>query len=52
MDGAQTAEVLGISLGATKVRIHRARARLKEALQHSCDFYHDRESVLRCTRPD
>jgi RNA polymerase sigma-70 factor (ECF subfamily) len=52
MDGAQTAEVLGVSLGATKVRIHRARARLREALQRRCDFYHDDESVLRCTRPD
>ena len=50
MDGAQTAEVLGISLGATKVRIHRARARLKEALQKSCGFYRDSESVFRCER--
>ena len=52
MDGAQTAEVLGISLGATKVRIHRARARLKEALQSSCGFYRDSESVFRCERRD
>ena len=50
MDGAQTAEVLGISLGATKVRLHRARARLKEALQKSCGFYRDEESVFRCER--
>jgi RNA polymerase sigma-70 factor (ECF subfamily) len=50
MDCAQTAAVLGISLGAARVRIHRARARLKVALQQQCGFYHDSESVLRCQR--
>ncbi len=52
MDGAQTAEVLGLSQGAARVRIHRARARLKAALQESCGFYRDSNSVLRCTRRD
>lgn len=50
MDGAQTAEVLGLSVGAVRVRLHRARQRLATALQNTCGFYHDSESVLRCTR--
>ena len=50
MDGAQTAEVLGQSVGAVRVRLHRARQRLAAALQKVCGFYHDSDSVLRCTR--
>jgi RNA polymerase sigma-70 factor (ECF subfamily) len=48
MDCAQTAQVMGVSVGAAKVRIHRARARLKAALEQHCGFYHDSDSVLRC----
>lgn len=50
MDCAQTASVLGITAGATRVRIHRARARLKQALDRQCGFYHDSQNVLRCQR--
>ena len=50
MDCAQTAAVLEISAGAARVRIHRARARLKAALQQQCGFYHDGENILRCER--
>jgi len=49
MDCDQTAKVMGVSLGAAKVRIHRARARLKAALEQGCDFYLDSDSVFRCT---
>ncbi len=31
-----------------KIRIHRARQRLAEALRQECDFYRDSENVLRC----
>ena len=48
----QTAEIMGGSVGAAKVRIHRARQRLKAALERSCGFYRDSESVLRCERRD
>jgi RNA polymerase sigma-70 factor (ECF subfamily) len=48
LDCAQTAQVMGVSVGAAKVRIHRARARLKAALEQGCGFYHDADSVLRC----
>lgn len=50
MDGAQTAAVLGLSLGAVRVRVHRARQRLQAALANACGFYRDSDSVLRCTR--
>jgi RNA polymerase sigma-70 factor (ECF subfamily) len=48
LDCAQTAQAMGVSVGAAKVRIHRARARLKAALEQGCGFYHDADSVLRC----
>ena len=46
----QTAEICDCSLAAVKIRIHRARARLKKALQQQCEFYRDTESVVRCDR--
>lgn len=50
LSAAQTAEVCGCSVPTAKIRIHRARLRLKEALQQECDFYHDANDVLRCDR--
>jgi len=47
---AEVAEISGCSLPTAKIRIHRARARLKQALGGTCDFYRDEESVLRCDR--
>jgi len=49
LTAAATAEACGCSLATAKIRIHRARARLREALRSECDFYHD-EDVLRCDR--
>jgi RNA polymerase sigma-70 factor (ECF subfamily) len=46
----QTAEICGCSLANAKIRIHRARARLTNALQRECDFYRDSEDVFRCDR--
>jgi RNA polymerase sigma-70 factor, ECF subfamily len=46
----QIAEISGCSVATAKIRIHRARARLKDALQQQCDFYRDRESAFRCDR--
>jgi len=45
---AETASVMGTSVGAAKVRIHRAKARLKEALNRECDFYASPEGGVRC----
>lgn len=46
----EIAEILGISLDAAKIRLHRARARLKESLEAGCDFYNDERSELACDR--
>jgi len=47
---AQVAEIAGCSLATAKIRIHRARLRLKEALNQECSFYRDGENVFRCDR--
>ncbi len=46
----QVAEICTCSLATTKIRIHRARNRLKEALQQQCEFYRDGDNVFRCDR--
>ena len=46
----QTAEIAGSALGATKIRLHRARHRLRAALDQQCDFYHSRQGAFRCDR--
>ena len=48
LSAEQTAEVCGCSLATAKIRIHRARLRLKAALQRECDFYRDANDVFRC----
>ena len=44
----QIAEVMGISLGAAKIRLHRARARLRELLERGCDLSRDERNELTC----
>jgi RNA polymerase sigma-70 factor (ECF subfamily) len=39
MANKEIAEILGITLENVKIRLHRARVRLKKALQDGCDFY-------------
>jgi RNA polymerase sigma-70 factor, ECF subfamily len=46
----EIAEILGISEDNAKVRLHRARVRLKEALKNGCDFYYTEENALACDR--
>ena len=46
----EIADILQISVDATKIRLHRARAKLKEELKSGCDFYHDDRSELACDR--
>jgi RNA polymerase sigma-70 factor, ECF subfamily len=49
----QIADVLGISLEAAKIRLHRARARLREMLKEGCDFSRDERNEFTCDpRPD
>lgn len=47
---AETAEICGITLENAKIRIHRAKARLKEALDRECVFYKTDDGALRCDR--
>jgi RNA polymerase sigma-70 factor (ECF subfamily) len=41
----EIAEILKISLENAKIRLHRARARLKKELDSGCDFYHNEEGA-------
>lgn len=46
----EIAEILRVSLDTVKIRLHRARARLKESLGSHCHFYLDERSELACDR--
>jgi len=46
----EIAEILQLSLDNVKVRLHRAKAKLKESLQGNCDFYLDERSEVACDR--
>jgi len=44
----EIADILEISVGNVKVRLHRARKALKEILERDCVFEHDERSVMVC----
>ena len=44
----ETAQVLGCSLDAAKILLHRGRLKLKEALLKACEFTHDERGVFVC----
>jgi len=46
----EIADILQLTLENVKVRLHRARARLKQELDEGCDFYHNEEGTLACDR--
>ena len=46
----EIAYILQITLENVKVRLHRAKVRLKKELDDSCDFYHNEEGNLACDR--
>lgn len=46
----EISEILEISIDTAKIRLHRARARLKKSLEAGCDFYFDERSELACDR--
>jgi RNA polymerase sigma-70 factor (ECF subfamily) len=45
---SEIAEIIGISIDAVKIRLHRARKKLKSELEAKCDFYHDEQYALAC----
>jgi len=46
----EIAEILGISLDAVKIRLHRARVQLKEEFEAGCHFYYNEDNQLSCDR--
>ena len=47
---AEIADILGSSLEATKIQLHRARTRLKKELKTACIFYRDERNEFACDR--
>lgn len=47
---SEIAEILDDTPEAVKVRLHRARKRLKTKLQEGCSFYYNEENQLACDR--
>ena len=48
----EIAEVVGITVENVKVRLHRARKKLKELLEQKCTFETDERNVLVCEPKD
>jgi len=50
LTATETAEICECSVATAKIRIHRARQRLKKALEEKCKFYRDKDNIFRCDR--
>jgi len=48
----EIADLLGITVANAKVRLHRARQKLKELLEQKCTFENDERNVLVCEPKD
>jgi RNA polymerase sigma-70 factor, ECF subfamily len=48
LSNREIAEALGVTLGTVKIRLHRARARLKSQLSRGCSFYRDDRNEVAC----
>ncbi len=48
----EIADILGITVANVKVRLHRAREKLKPILEQKCTFERDERNVLVCTPVD
>jgi RNA polymerase sigma-70 factor (ECF subfamily) len=44
----EIAEVLGVTVETAKIRLHRARAKLRQSLESRCAFYRNSENTLLC----
>jgi len=50
LTNSEIAGIAGISLDTAKIRLHRARTKLKKALEVKCIFYRDERNELSCDR--
>ena len=50
LSNSEIAAILDISLDTVKIRLHRARAGMRKAMECQCNFYHDERSELMCDR--
>jgi RNA polymerase sigma-70 factor (ECF subfamily) len=48
LTNTEIAQVLGVSLEAAKMRLHRARAGLRRMMEERCDLFYDERNVLSC----
>ncbi len=52
LDAPEIAQLLGESVANVKIRLHRARQKLRSALQAGCSFSYDEQDVLTCESND
>ena len=52
LTSAEIAAMLGVSVDAAKIRLHRARRKLQAILNEGCDFSHDEDNVFVCDPSD
>jgi RNA polymerase sigma-70 factor (ECF subfamily) len=50
LSNPEIAQVTGLSLDNVKIRLHRGRARLRQAMQAGCDLHQDERNELACDR--
>jgi len=48
----EIAGITGTTLENVKIRLHRARRKMKEVFSSGCSFYRDERNVLRCVRKE
>jgi RNA polymerase sigma-70 factor (ECF subfamily) len=48
LKNSEIADILGVSMDTVKIRLHRARAKLKKELETHCSFHSDEQIGLAC----